>query len=301
MHEARPPQQASELPNPLLGMGLMLVAMLIVPFIDGIAKYLSSRYPLIQLVWARYFFHLLLMLPITLYYHGPRSLRPVAQPLQLLRGGFLLGSTGFFFAALAYMPIADALALIFISPFVVTVLSALVLSEPVGPRRWTAVIIGFVGALIIIRPGLGVFSWASLLAMGAGVCYALYIVTTRQLANAGTPPLISLTATGLIGVIVMTCLLPFGWSPPTLSDLLWMAAMGMIAASGHFLITKSLQHAPAAQLAPLSYSEIVMATIIGYVVFGDFPDPWTWLGIAVIIGSGIYISWRERQQLRKIS
>lgn len=299
MSVAEPFQPPAELPNPLFGMTLMMAAMFIVPFIDGIAKYLSASYPLIQLVWARYFFHLLLMLPLTLYYHGARSLRPAATPLQLLRGGFLLGSTGFFFAALAYMPIADALALIFISPFVVTLLSALVLGEHVGPRRWTAVVIGFMGALIIIRPGLGVFNAASVLALSAGVCYALYIVTTRQLANAGIPPLISLSATGVIGVIVMSCLLPFGWRTPTGADLIWMAAMGMVAASGHFLITKSLQHAPASQLAPLSYSEIVMATLIGYIVFGDFPDGWTWLGMAVIISSGVYISWRERQHQRK--
>ncbi|MEZ5590621.1 MAG: DMT family transporter [Gammaproteobacteria bacterium] len=296
-----PADTPNTLPNPLLGMILMVAAMFVVPFIDGIAKYLSTSYPLVQVVWARYFFHLLLMLPLTLYYHGARSLRPAATPLQLLRGLFLLGSTGFFFAALAYMPIADALSLIFISPFVVTVLSALFLGESVGPRRWTAVIIGFLGALIIIRPGLGVFSWASVLAICAGLCYALYIVTTRQLANTGTPPLISLTATGVIGVLVTSCLLPFGWHTPTLTDLLWMTAMGMIAASGHFLITKSLQHAPAAQLAPLSYSEIVMATLIGYVVFGDFPDRWTWLGMAVIVSSGIYISWRERRHLRKLA
>jgi len=292
---SKPP---AELPNALLGTTLMLAAMLLVPFIDGIAKYLSTHYSLIQVVWARYFFHLLLMLPITWYYHDVHSLRPIIHPLQLLRGSFLLGSTGFFFAALAYMPIADALALVFVSPFVVTLLSALVLGETVGQRRWTAVAIGFIGALIIIRPGLGVFSWASLLALGAGICYALYIVTTRQLASTGTPPLISLTATGLIGVIVMSGLLPLGWQPPSATDWLWMAAMGIIAASGHFLITKSLQHAPAAQLAPLSYSEIIMATIIGYWVFGDFPDGWTWLGIAVIISSGIYISWRERRQAR---
>jgi drug/metabolite transporter (DMT)-like permease len=221
--------------------------------------------------------------------------------LQLLRGLCLLGSTGFFFAALIYMPIADALALVFVSPFIVTILSALLLGETVGPRRWTAVLIGFIGALIIIRPGLGVFSWPSLLALGAGFFYASYIVTTRQLANVGMPPLISLTATGLIGVVIMSCLLPFSWQTPAATDWLWMAAMGLAAASGHFLITKSLQYAPAAQLAPLSYSEIIMATLIGYVAFGDFPDAWTWLGIAVIIISGIYISWRERRQARKIA
>ncbi len=285
--------------NPLLGSVLMVGAMCLVPLMDGIAKGLSADYSVAQITWARYCFHLLILLPITLRYYGPRGLLPDRLPLQIIRGLFLLGSTALFFGAIAQMPVPDALALVFVAPFIITALSGLLLKEPVGPRRWTAVICGFLGALLIIRPGFGVFTWSSLLALGAGSCYALYILTTRKLAVGGASPLLMLTFTGIVGAVIMSCIVPFSWKTPGGIDLAWMVGLGAIAASGHFLLVKALQYASAAQLAPLTYSEIVMSTIVGYVGFGDFPDAWTWLGISVIIGSAVYISVRERRSVRK--
>lgn len=277
----------------LTGIVLMLLAMSVVPVMDGIAKELSARYSVLEIVWARYFFHLLYLLPVVLYRYGLSSLKPRYPLLQIIRGGLLLVSTIFFFAAIAVMPIADALALVFISPILVTALSPVLLGEHVGVRRWSAVIVGFLGALIIVRPGLVAIHGGTLLAIGAGVSYALYIIATRKLSGSA-PPLVTLAFTAVLGAVVMSVAVPFHWTTPGGADLALMAGMGVCAAIGHYMIIKAFEYAPASVLAPFGYSEIVMATVVGFVAFGDFPDAWTWAGVAVIILSGIYISLRER-------
>lgn len=279
---------------PLTGIFLMLAAMAVVPLMDGVAKHLSGSFPVLQVVWARYFFHLLILLPVVLWRHGANALLLRRPWLQIVRGGFLLGSTILFFAAIAVMPIADALALVFVAPLVVTALSPLILGERVGPRRWIAVSVGFAGVLVIVRPGLGAFQPGMLLALGAGVIYAFYSLATRKLSGSA-PPLVTLAYTALLGALVMTAAVPAVWTPPDTTDLLWMVLMGALAAGGHFLVIKSFEYAEASLLAPLGYSEIVMATVVGYVFFGDFPDGWTWLGVAIVIASGVYVSVRERK------
>ncbi|MGO1117214.1 DMT family transporter [Rhodovibrionaceae bacterium A322] len=279
--------------RPLVGILLLITAMCVVPLMDGVAKHLSQSYPVMEVVWARYFFHFLFMLPVVFWRYGRRALYLDNPWSQVLRGAFLLASTILFFAAIASMPLADALALVFISPLVVTALSPFLLKEQVGVRRWAAVGVGFVGALIITRPGLGVMSFASLMAMGAGVCYAFYMLATRRLAGSA-PPMVTLTYTAALGAVALTLALPFFWQTPALADLPFFVALGLIAAVGHYLVIKACDYAAASVLAPYTYSEIVMTTLIGYVVFGDFPDSMTWLGVAVIIASGVYISWRER-------
>lgn len=279
--------------SPVTGILLVCGAMTVVPVMDGIAKHLSAELPVLQIVWARYTVHFLLLLPVLLLRYGPRAFNVPQPGLQVLRGGLLLGATLFFFLAISTMPLADALALVFVSPLVVTALSPLVLKEPVGIRRWSAVVVGFCGALIIIRPGLGVFSGGAFLALAAGCVYGCYLLATRKLSRQA-PPLVTLGYTALLGAVVMTAILPFVWVTPTWEQTLWMLAMGPIAALGHFMLIKGFDYAEAAVLAPCTYFEIVMMTAVGYVVFGDFPDSWTWVGIAVIVGSGLYTSWRER-------
>ncbi len=278
--------------NPLLGIALMIAAMFVVPAMDAIAKILSADYPVMQVVWARYFFHSLILLPVVLLRYRPSDLIPPRPALQILRGGFLLVSTLLFFGAIAVMPLADAIALVFVYPLVVTALSPLVLGEKVGLFRYSAVFLGFVGALIIIRPGSDTLQWSALMALAAAVVYAFYSLTTRKLSGTA-PPLVTLTYTALLGSLVMTALLPAFWVTPSLQDLGLMLLMGAIAALGHWLVIKAYEHASASVIAPFGYSEIIMATAIGFVLFGDFPDGWTWAGVAVVVSSGVVISWRE--------
>ena len=293
MASSAPLPAATAEDRPLVGILLLVAAMSVVPFMDAIAKHLSGHIPVLQVVWARYFVHFCLILPIVLLRYGPRQLLPRRPVLQLVRGALLLASTVLFFAAISWMPLADALALVFVSPLIVTALSPWVLGETVGLRRRLAVVVGFCGALLIIRPGFGRLQWPALQALSAGSVFGLYLLSTRRLAGSA-PPLVTLTYTAAVGALLMSFVMPAVWVPPSPSDLGAMALMGTVAAGGHFLLIKSFDYAPASLLAPFTYSEIVMTTLLGFVFFGDFPQVWTWAGIAIVIGSGIYISLRER-------
>lgn len=281
--------------DPVRGILLMVAAMMIVPFMDAFAKHLSGRYAVSQLVWSRFFFHFIILAPFVFYRHRLAALRPRQPVLQVVRGGFLLSATVLFFGAISVMPMANALALLFISPMVVTALSPLILGEEVGLRRWFAAVAGFGGALIILRPGLGIMQWGSLLAAGAGCSFAFYTLATRKLAGSA-PPTVTLAYTAILGAFVMSIAVVPDWITPRPADLAMMVAIGAIAVAGHFLLIRAFDYAPASLLAPYSYSEIVMATALGYIWFGDFPDGWTWTGIAVIVASGSYISMRSRRR-----
>ncbi len=292
-------QDARSVPAPHLTLAVvsMLGAMFVMPLLDGLAKYLQGTYPTGQVVWARYTFHLLVMLPLLASRFGLRSLWPSRPGEQLLRGSLLLSATVLFFSSVRVLPLADSLALFFVSPLLVTVLAAVMLREPVGWRRIVAVLVGLVGVAILLRPGSGLFSATAFLALGAGAVHALYMVITRRLAGSD-PPLVTLAHTALVGTVGSSLVVSLWWVPPTLRDWGLMIAMGAFAATGHFLIIKAFDHAPAAWLAPVGYAEIIMSTAVGYWFFGDFPDPATWLGMAVIVASGLYISLRERRRYR---
>jgi drug/metabolite transporter (DMT)-like permease len=271
------------------GIMLMFLAMQVVPIMDGIAKFLSMRYPVLEVVWARFFFHFLFMIPVVLWVHGPRGLVVNRPWLLLARGGLLLIATLCFFTAITEISIPSALSLLFVSPIIVTIASALLLGEQVGIRRWIAVLIGFVAVIIIFRPTIGSFHWASLLALGAGIAYAFYFLSTRWLTGRA-PPRVMLIYQSMLGAVVMSITMFWVWVSPTPTDWILMAALGGIAAGGHYLIIKSFEFAEASLLAPYGFSEIIMATVVAYIGFGNFPDPWTWLGICLIIGVGIFLS-----------
>lgn len=273
----------------------MLTAMAILPVIDVFAKKLGEAgMPILIVVWARALFGGLMTLPFALQAEGARAFRP-AQPLgQLARAVLLFGATFLFFQSLKYLPIADALAIFFVNPLVIVILSALALRERVGPRRWAAVAVGFIGTLIIIRPGIVEVNPGTLYALGAGVALGSYFVMTRAMAGVADAMVLNFQ-TSLIGAALMTLALPLLWVSPTLVQWLMLAALGVIATLGHVLITKAYEHAEASLLAPLAFTEIIMATVLGYAFFGDLPDRWTVLGVAILIGSAIYISVRERQ------
>lgn len=281
--------------RPLVGVGLMLAAMAILPVIDVIAKKLGQAgMPILVVVWARALFGGVMTLPFALKAEGTRAFRP-AQPLrQLARAVLLFGATFLFFSALKYLPIADAMAIFFVNPLVIVVLSALVLHERVGPRRWAAVAVGFIGTLIIIRPGMVAVNPGTVFALGSGVALGSYFVLTRAMAGAADAMVLNFQ-TSAIGAALMTLALPFLWVTPSPMQWAMLAALGGIATLGHVLITKAYEHGEASLLAPLAFTEIVMATVLGYAFFGDLPDRWTVLGVAILIGSAVYISVRERR------
>jgi drug/metabolite transporter (DMT)-like permease len=280
--------------RPVFGALCVMASMLFVAAMDGVAKHLTQHYPVFEVAWARYFFHFMVLLPLVIWRYGRFAFRPTHRGLQILRSICLLVSTVLFFAALRSMPIAETLALSFVAPLVVTALAPVLLGEHVGIRRYVAVTIGFLGALFIIRPGIGVFQWSALLGLGSGCVYALYVIATRKLAGT-SPPLVTLAYSALVGAAVMSVIVPGVWVTPTPLDLALMVCLGALAASGHFLVIIAYERAQASFIAPYGYSEMIWATAIGFFVFGDFPDGWTWIGITVICGSGVYITVRERR------
>ena len=213
--------------------------------------------------------------------------------MHILRALLLMGSTFNFFLALTYQGIAETLAVFFVQPLVVTVLSPLVLGEHVGIRRWLAVLVGFVGTLIIIRPGLVAINPGSLLGFAAGTSLACYMLLTRRIAGQASA-LATTYYTTLMGSAIATIAVIFVWKQPTTDQWLLMVLLAGIAAAGHYLIVRAYDYAEASLLAPLAYTEMIMAVILGWLFFGDFPDAWTFVGVAILIASAIYISYRER-------
>lgn len=280
--------------RPLLGIGLMLLAMTILPFLDVCAKFLGQQgMPVIETVWARMAFGTVLTLPFALSQGGRAALVPDIPAYHFCRALFLMAATGLFFWALHYQSIADTLAIFFVQPLVVTALSPLVLGETVGVRRWSAVTAGFIGTLIIIRPGLQELNPGVILALGAGTSLAIYLLMTRRIAGK-RPAMVTTYHTSLMGAAIASLIvIPF-WQWPALHQWGLLALLALIAASGHFLIVRAYDHAEASLLAPLGYAEMIMATVAGWWFFGDFPDRWTFLGVAILIASAIYISVRER-------
>ncbi len=269
-----------------------LLAWVMLPIMDGFAKYLSSDLPVLQITWARYFFTVAFTLPIMFFFFRKNLVWTDKPKLQLIRGLILLTANVCFFYSISIISLAKALTLAFIAPLIVTAFSPIFLGEKVGFRRWSAVIIGFIGSMVVIRPGFVEINLASLAALGTGVMYGFYLIITRKLSSSDNP-LLTLLLTGVVGAIIISFVMPFVWVKPTLNQWSMMAAIGIFACIGHLFIILSLKYADASKLAPFSYFEIVTNIIIGYYFFSDFPDKWTFLGLFVIIFSGIYISRRE--------
>ena len=271
---------------------LNLSAWVMLPVMDGFAKYLSSTLPILQITWSRYFFTVVFVLPIMLVFFR-KNLTWTEQPkLQLIRGLLLFCANILFFYSISIISLAKALTLAFIAPLIVTLLSPILLGEKVGFRRWAAVIVGFIGSLIVIRPGFLEFNLASSAALGTGVMYGFYLIVTRKLHNSDNP-LLTLLLTGTVGAIVGSIIMPTVWVQPTINEWYMMFAIGFFASIGHFFLILSLRYADASKLAPFGYFEIVPNIIIGYFFFNHFPNQWHFLGLFIIISSGIYIFRRE--------
>ena len=272
---------------------LNLSAWLILPIMDAIAKYLSYSLPILQITWFRFFFSAVIT-GIFIYLFSRKSfVRSKNIKSQVLRGILLLTSSLLFFYAISVISLAKALTLAFICPLIVTALSPYFLKERVGRRRWIAVIVGFIGVLLVIRPGIVEFNWASLASLGTGLCYAIYLIVTRSLKDTDNG-LLTLFFTSIVGTVFLSIYLPFVWVNPSLNQLLLAVNMGFIAALAHGLIIISYNFSDASKLAPLGYFEIIPNIIIGYIWFSDLPDKYTILGLFVIILSGIYVFRREQ-------
>jgi drug/metabolite transporter (DMT)-like permease len=269
-----------------------LLGWMMLPVMDGFAKYLSADLPVLQITWARYFFTVAFTLPVMFFFYNKQLVWSDKPKLQILRGLILLCANICFFYAISIIPLAKALTLAFVAPLIVTAFSPMLLGEKVGVRRWTAVIIGFIGSLVVIRPGFLEINLASLAALATGVMYGFYLIITRKLSISDNP-LLTLLLTGLVGLVAVTGVIPFIWVNPDLSQWSMMAGIGVFACIGHLFLILSLKYADASKLAPLGYTEIIPNVIIGYYFFGNFPDNWTFLGLAIIVISGIYISRRE--------
>lgn len=285
-------------PSPVAaGIGLTLLATLLFTIMDTIGKSLAATYPVQQVVWARFFFQLtwiLLLIPRIGFAGLLRTRRPA---LHLSRGLLIAGATFFFIGAISMVPLADAYAITFVTPLLVTVMSIPILHEQVGWRRWCAVLVGFVGILIVLQPAPGTIRWAMLLPLVTATCFALYQILTRiGSAAVGDTALMMLFYTAMVGTIVASLIVPFYWQPVAPGDWIWMVTVGAIAVAGHLSLIKALTMAPASLVAPFTYTQIVWALAIGYFWFGDTPGIWMLIGCTVIVGSGLYVFYREALQ-----
>lgn len=293
----------------IIGILCMIAFSLIAPVMDAFAKATPAYIPVMQILAFRFGIQFLGLLPLTLalgQMYRP-SLRESA--LYLIRALLIVGATGLFFTAVRVMPLANAIATFFVEPFILTLLGGLLLHEEVGPRRIIACIVGFAGALLVIQPSFADLGLVALFPLGTACCFAFYLIMTRQMARR-IHPIVLQSHTALAACIVILPLLAvFDGTGSALLDpamprghAIWMLfGVGIVSTVSHVLISYALRLAPAATVAPLQYLEIVAATALGFWVFGDFPNPLTWVGIMIIVASGLYVFMRERALQRRTS
>ncbi|MGF1474832.1 MAG: DMT family transporter [Geminicoccaceae bacterium] len=254
-------------------------------------KLLTETYPIAMVVWGRYAFHFAILAVIM----APRMaavMRAPRRDIQVLRSSLMLVATVLNVIALHHLQLAEVSAIMFLTPLMVTALSTPLLGEDVGPRRWLAVLVGFAGALIIIRPGLGVVHAASLVALGCALAYALYQLATRKVHGIADPWM-SLFYTSIVGTVASSLLVPIWWQPPDIWGWLGMAASGAFGAAGHLGLIIGLSRAAASRITPFTYTQLLWAIIAGWLVFGDWPDVGTLVGGLIIVASGLYVFRRE--------
>jgi drug/metabolite transporter (DMT)-like permease len=276
------------------GIALMLLATLLFTVMDTIGKTLSATYPVQQVIWARYFFQFALML-LLIPRLGFAGLLWTRRPgVQIARGLLLTIATYCMITAISIVPLADAYTITFIAPLLVTVLSIPLLKERVGWRRLSAVVVGFIGVLIVFRPIAAPVDWAMLLPLITAGCFAVYQILTRKVSyDSRETAFMMLFYLAWIGTAVMTAIVPYHWRTVASGDWAWMIGMGALGAAGHLILIRALTIAPASLLSPFIYSQIVWALTIGYFWFGDVPGIWMLIGCTVIVASGLYVLYRE--------
>jgi len=263
------------------------------PVMDAIAKLLSTRLPVLEIVWARHVVYAAAVVPLATWNQGWRGLTPRHPGWQLARGICMCLASGCFFMAVSRMPVADAMAIFLSYPVVLLPLSAWILGERPTARQWSMVVCGFIGALLVVRPTFHGLADGAIFAVGSAVLYPLSMLATRRLADESSP-LVTTALSALIGAVGYSAVMPASFTMPAPSDLWLLLAVGLIAAGGHYGIVAAHRYARSSQLAPLGYTEIVGAVAAGAVMFGDLPTPMTWAGIALIVVSGLVATWPSR-------
>jgi len=294
-----PVAQASHQRQRLAGIALMCAALFCFSCLDATAKWVNRSVDPLLTVWARYMSAAVLTAIFLNSWTRPGILRTRRLPLQLIRSLLLFTSTLCNFIALNYLQLVETLSIAFSTPLLVAFLAGPILGERVGLHRLAAIGIGFVGILVITRPGLGAMHPAALLSLAGTVAYAFYGITTRMLASTDSTATTTLYSS-LAGIVLMTPLIPWFWTTPPspLTGVLLMMT-GVFGAFGHWLLILAHARAPAAILSPFIYSQIIWMLVLGYVLFGDWPDPWTFGGASIVIASGLYLLYRERKKDQK--
>ncbi|GAB4185178.1 MAG: DMT family transporter [Thalassobaculales bacterium] len=287
------PGPAGGLAAPDHGRGILLfcLALLLFSFLDASAKVLTQSLPLAVVVWFRYTVHFL----GAAAWMAPRPGRLVTRApwLQAWRSFLLASSTALNFLAVSHLPLTTTTAIMFLAPLLVAALSVPMLGEQVGPRRWAAILVGFIGILVVVRPGQGELHLAVIASVGAVVCGSFYNIATRQVA-AIDPPDTTAFYTALFGTIFATPLLAFYWVTPEAWQWPLLIGLGFLGGIGHLLVIIAARYAPAPVVAPFGYTQIVWMAALGYLVFGEVPDFYTVLGIGIVVASGLYLLHRER-------
>lgn len=288
--------------NPLLGILFMVGFCVTAPVMDAMAKLTPHEVPVAEILAARFGVQIVILVPIAMVLgiaHLPRGKEMLGH---LLRGAMLLLATFFFFTAIRYMPIANAMAIFFIEPFILTLLGALFLGEEIGIRRIMACVVGFVGAMFVIQPSFNDLGLVALFPLGTAVTFAAYMLLTRAMSANQHPITLQAYTAVAASVLIFPLLMIFNDSGVELLDPVWpsafawrtLLAVGVFATISHLLLSIALKLAPASTIAPLQYLEIAGSVTVGYLLFSDFPDRLTWIGIAIIVTSGLYVFSRER-------
>ena len=283
----------------LTGIALMCGAVACFAMLDTTAKYLNLYMSTLQVVWARYTGAFLFPFVLSNPWTRPQLTITARPGLQIGRSVLMLASTLCNFVALRYLQLDEAIALIFSTPFFVAALSGPILGEWVRWRRWVAIGVGFLGVLVVVRPGVGTFHPAALFSLACALLYATYSIMTRILARTDSNAT-TLFYSNIVGALALIPALPFVWTTPTDPLIITLMVMiGAVGGFGHYLLIAAHRLAPAAVLSPFIYTEIVWVSILGLLVFRDVPSRWTIAGATIVIGSGLYILHRERALLGK--
>ncbi len=279
--------------RPFKGIALILASTVFLGVSDVTAKYLSATLPSIEIAWIRFMVFAIIMTPAMMPGSPLFALPTDRLGLQLLRGLTVLSSSLFFISGLRFLPIAEASATGFVAPLFVTALSIVFLGEKVGLRRWIATAVGLVGVIIILRPGFGAFHPAALFPIVSALAWACTLIMTRMMS--GTERAITVMAySSIVGVCILTALVPFVWVAPSWHDILFGIFIGVASTAGQWIVVLAFRYADASVLAPFSYTQLLWVSILGFLVFGELPDVWTVTGAAFIVASGLYTAHRER-------